>query len=159
MRVRRQMSHEWWKSPDVVVTCTSKTPKMRTALNSTRKALNALNNMKWPFLKVACYSYSIPWDLFLLYLVHSMAAHPPCETCCLWLAAGRRRRWSRTHARSVSGHSWPPAEGTEKIKEKPLVEVHIITSSSNDPQNKWRAGFCRLNKSLNFLDYIVFLQL
>lgn len=47
---------------------------------------------------------------FLLHLVHSMAVHPPCETCCLWLAVGRRSRWNRSHARSVSGHSWPPAE-------------------------------------------------
>lgn len=54
--------------------------------------------------------------MFLSYLVRSTASRPPCGTCCLWLAVGRRRRWSKTRAKSVSGHSWPPAQEVEENK-------------------------------------------
>lgn len=46
---------------------------------------------------------------YSLYLFHSKAARPPCETCCSWSAVGRRHRQNKTRARSVLGHSWFPA--------------------------------------------------
>lgn len=59
---------------------------------------------------------------FPLYLFHSTAVHPPCGTCCPWLAVCRQHRRNRTHARSVSGHSWPPAEKVEDKMKNSLLE-------------------------------------
>lgn len=75
------------------------------------------NALKTFMLILVCLYAKLSWCTLvwatLLYLVHSMVVHPPCGTCCLWLAAGRQCTRNRTHARSVSEHSSPPAEKTQ----------------------------------------------
>ena len=82
-------------------------------------------------------------DCFLLYLFHSMAVHPPCGTCCLWLAVGRLHRRNRTHARSVSGHSWLPVGKMEKKQKKQTLETSFDVNAELHCSNIWQCAFLK----------------